>query len=94
MQVAAHLQPRRTTLIAFADDGQFDQAFIRLQVVVEHVVDGDEWHLMPVREILQAEETTAEPWNVSGQKEKPLAREDRPRGTDPLKTQCYADGCY
>lgn len=36
-----------------------------------------------------------EPWNVSKPKEEPLAREDRPRGTtDPLKTQCYADGCY
>lgn len=37
-----------------------------------------------------------EPWNVSNQNgEETPAREDRPKGTtDPLKTQCYADGCY
>ncbi|ABS62110.1 hypothetical protein Plav_0487 [Parvibaculum lavamentivorans DS-1] len=41
-------------------------------------------------------EETAQPWNAFNQKtaEETLPREDRPRGTDPLKTQCYADGCY
>ncbi|MEQ8266625.1 MAG: hypothetical protein RH982_05470 [Parvibaculum sp.] len=49
----------------------------------------------------QTEEDDSQPWQAFNQKtgdEQSAAREDRAKdanGTlDPLKTQCYADGCY
>lgn len=49
----------------------------------------------------QTEEDDSQPWQAFNQKtgeEQSAAREDRTKGAngtlDPLKTQCYADGCY